>query len=562
MNFSRRTLCIFCAIAAAIIGLMLALAPFPLSAQDKAANAAQFADKDEKDLREVEGRVSLLGGGQAMANFKLLVLAHLKTGGFETPQNADLTTDKDGKYLLRLGKNVTRARLFSYGEFFIPDGMSNVPLGNMKFAARETWDVQVRPLRHVPVTGTVKLANGKAASRASVYLAPLDLRPDGSAQVFEEPYSAVADEHGRYRFEAPTGYFRLWAYWTDKDSEAWDGYLGMVRRIDVFDETHRDLTVTLGEHLAGRVTDARDGKGLVAWIDLYSNAYQRQLRNPTADGEIVDERVDGKDIRWPVGDFKFRLVTVDPENFTAVIRPRWNNSAMRVFSGLKAADLIGKRIEWKMFTPDQIQVDLLVQTHQRELPVHKLDVRVQAVKLDDPNAIRALYTLGGETDDEGGVSFLGLAPGQYTVYGEQGTMVLGELRVTGELRQSAQFKLEIPFATGKLKYEDGTVCKHALCVMKAEIPGRGSLGARFVEPFPSKALREKGVGLIPLTLKGAVFTLRFYANHKDQEGFSDEWMPEDFPMWTDEVKFTVDAEKAYDYELTLKAQPKKEPRDG
>ncbi|MCC6575324.1 MAG: hypothetical protein IT462_16230 [Planctomycetes bacterium] len=570
MHFNRRTFCIFCAIAAAIIGLMLALGPLPVMAQDKASGKADdnsastftLAFRDDGQLREVEGKLTLLGTGEVLAGFKLRVLAHTRANDGEDHTTADITTDKEGKYLLRLGKSVTRVRLFAYGEYFIPDGVSNVPVGAMKFAKRETWDIHARLLKRVTFEGAIKRENtGKPANRASVYLAPLDVRPDGSEHVFEEPHGVVTDDEGRYRLEVPTGYYRLWAIWSDKETESWESYFGIVRRVDIFAPGKRDFSVALGPKISGSVIDARDGKGLVAWIDLYTNAYLRQLRNPTADGELVDERTpDGREIRWPVGDFNFRVVGVDPQEFTAVVRPRWSNTAMRVIPGLKLADLKDKRVQWKLFTNDQINVGVRVRTHQKDLPVFKLDVRVQAVKLDDPSAIRALYTLGGETDENGRVNFLGLAPGLYTVYGEQGTMILGELRVTRELVQDADFKLEIPFATGTLKYEDGTLCRHAQCVVSAEYPGRGKLGGRFVDPYPTKVLSELGKGLIPLTVKGATFTLRFYANEKGQT-VPDDMLTEDFPFVTDEISFTVDTEKAYEYDLTLKPQPKKPPKD-
>lgn len=572
MHSSRTHLCIFCALMAALIGLMLALGPLHVLADDAPPakprpmkdgkvlpNSVAFAAEGEATPRRIQGAVSMLGGGDLLGGFRMLALAKFDDN---TNQTQDFASDDKGRYWIVLGKRVKELRVYAYGDYVIPDSWSTVPLPSMKFEKDETWDLKVRPNAPVEIKGRVTIkGRGTPAELGNVYLAPLDVRQDGTMQVFDAPLQTRCDNDGRYSFRVPAGYYRLWAVWADRSVREWPHYIGLDRRVELFASMERNLEVSLGPVIQGRVTDARDGKGLPGRIDLYTNAFLRQLNNTTSDGEMPDEEDEnGKDITWPAGTFKFRVFNVDTEDFAAVIRPRGNNASLRVISGLNMADLESRPLDWKLYTEDQIVVDLRAQTRDRALPIFQLDLSLEATRLDDKSLanLRSAFTVSGYTDDNGLVRFTGLAPGRYNVYAEQQSLLLAEITVTAERRQRIALDYDIPVAVGTLKYEDGTPCTEARALVTIEVPERGKMGPFFRNPFESKSLREKGLGLLPLTFKGATFKITFLANDPGKP-IPEEWLTADFPWRSEEWSVTVTEEKAYDFKLTLKPGAAKEP---
>jgi uncharacterized protein YndB with AHSA1/START domain len=545
---------LFFAVAAFILlAPLCAQAPVeqPKTARKAAPSSVKFADEGEAGLRVVEGSVSTLGTEQPLKNFRLLVLAKLEDGASESK---DLDSDANARYRIELGKKVAQLRVFAYGDFVIPDSWSNVAIASMKFAQAENWDLKVRPNVNVTLKGAIKLAaGGKAVDNGcAVFLAPLNVRQDGSMRVFDEPLPTRCDADGNYEFKTPAGFYRLWAVWTDRTDGRWVYCSGIVQRVDLFADTIKDFSIAPGPQITGRVIDARDGKPVVSRIDFYTNAFLRQLNNVTSDGEFRDDEAVEGDPVLPAGQFRFRLVNIDAGEFAAIIRPRQTEGVMHVQRGLSHAALKGKPVEWSLFGQDDIWLELGVQTAEMKLPVLGTDVLIQANRLDDPEIthLRAAFELRAITDEHGIARFVGLAAGDYSVYIERGTVLLGKVKVSAEKRQKITMDYALPFAAGSVRYPDGSMCNTAMCEVELELPEGGRRGPFFPDPFVNRVLREKGLALIPLTLKGATFKLRFFANANNQPA-PDQWTPSQFPWRSQQIAFKVDAEKAYKFEVTL-----------
>lgn len=546
-----RPLCAF--VALLLLTPLSAQAPAeqPKTARKAAPATVRFADEGESNLRVVEGTVSTLGTEQPLKNFRLIVLAKLEDGANESK---DLDSDASARYRIELGKKVSQLRVFAYGDFVIPDSWSNIAIATMKFEKAETWDIKIRPNVDVTLKGKISLtASGKAVDNGcAVFLAPLDVRQDGSMRVFDDPLSTRCEPDGTYEFKTPAGFYRLWAVWTDRTDGRWVYCSGFVQRVDLFSDSSKDFSIEPGPQVVGRVIDERDGKPVVSRVDFYTNAFLRQLNNVTSDGQFRDdEAVEGEPI-VPTGHFRFRLFNVDPGEFAAIIRPRELEGVMHVQRGLSHAALKGKPVEWKLFGQDDIWLELGVQTAEMNLPVLGTDVLIQATRLDDPEIthLRAAFELRAMSDENGIARFVGLAAGDYNVYIEQGTVLLGKVKISAEKRQKITLDYALPFAVGSVKYPDGSMCNTAMCQVDLELPEGGGRGPFFPDPFVNRVLREKGIALIPLTLKGATFRLRFFANAGNQPA-PDQWTPSQFPWRTQQISFKVDAEKAYKFEVTL-----------
>jgi hypothetical protein len=557
----RIHLCIICTALTALLALLLMLAPSPALAQDEKLGSTLKVGEGAAAKGSVLCTLTMLGSDRLLADFKLLVL-------FKKADDSNHTltgvTDDKGQLKIDIFEMPKELRVFAYGDFTIPEGWSNVPVSTMKFAEVEKWSLQVRPLKRIKVSGQIKIDGvTKAAERANVAFAPLDVGQDGSSRLFDEPRSVLTDEEGKYEIELPTGYYQVWSYWADRDSDDWTGYISVQKKSGLFDDAVVDLTLKLGAHIEGQVIDGRTGEGVAASINLYTNQYLRQLRNFTADGEFPDEEIDGKEIFWPVGTFKFQAWMVDQDDFTVVIRPAGNEQVMKVISGLKMSDLVGKKIKWELYSNDMRTVDVKIVTHEHDLPVNQLDINLLPLKIDVPEHLAQSYTASGFTDDTGTVRFAGLATGTYEVYGARGSTMLGVLTVTKEQNQNATLKFEIPFAFGKVKLEGGEVCKNLMVFVWLTNSAGQTYG-----PFDSSAfkdnpnLQKDGKVFVPLLSKGSTFKLRFAAMDKGREFTEDEWITmEHFQLVTDEMVIKVDAEKAYELDLTLKPNPDYKPKD-
>lgn len=549
----RTFFCIFCAALAALFALMILLFPSPAYAQELKSSIA-FGE-GEKTLGEIRCKVLMLGTDAPKAGFKLLAMAKMPD---RTNPTRELITDDKGAFTITLKTKPSELRVFAFGDWFVPDGWSNIPLARMKFEKPESWEIRVRPLRKVKVTGTVKIAPGNTpAPRANVMLAPLDVAQDGTSQIFDQPVGALTDDAGNYTFEVPTGYYMLWAYWADRSKEDWVGHIRVLRRVEVFAGMTLDLLLEEGPTIRGKVIDARTGKGMPASINLYTNQYLRQLRLPAGDGQMADEYLpDGTEVIWPVGTFKFRAWLVDPQDFTVVIRPSHTEAVMKILPNLKASDLTGKELTWTLYDEGAPTLDLQVTTHRHDLPINELDVQLLPKSVEVPEALKLSLRASGLTDNEGKVRFVGLPKGTYEVYGAQGSNLLGVVSVTGAA-QSERLKFEIPFVTGKVKLADGTVCRNVMAFVTLINADGRSFG-----PYPSDAFRknpllaEKGTVFVPLTQRGVTFKVR-YAAFEDGRAFKDEdWMNMgDFALVTDETSYKVETEEAWEIDQTLKPNP-------
>ncbi len=371
-------------------------------------------------------------------------------------------------------------------------------------------------------------------------------------RVFENPLATRCDADGKYEFNTPAGFYRLWAIWTDRTDGRWIFCSGFVQRVDLFKDLAQDFSIEPAPQISGKVSDARDGSPVIARIDFYTNAYLRQLNNTTSDGEFRDDEAAEGDPILPAGTFRFRLYNVDVNEFAAIVRPRATDSVMHLERGLKYSALKGRNIEWKLYAPEDIALDLAIRTADMQLPVFGTDVRIEANRLDDPaiTHLRSAFELRALTDENGVAHFVGLEPGDYSVYIEEGTVLLGNLKVTGAKQQKLTMDYALPFAVGSVKYPDGSVCNTALCQVDLEMPEGGGRGPFYPDPFANKVLREKGIALVPLTLKGATFKLKFLANDGNKPA-PEEWTPSQYPWRSKEIAFKVDAEKAYKFEVTL-----------
>lgn len=561
----RTHFCILCAALAGLIALLVLLSPSPAAAQPAeakppAADAPKLGSSiafgaGDKVVGEIKGSLLLLGTDKPQPGFKLLAMAKLSDRSNPT---REFLTDDNGGFTITLKEKPAELRIFAFGDFVIPDGWSNVPLSRFTFEKPESWEVRVRPLRNVTLKGNVRIGgSGAPAVRANVMLAPLDVAQDGSSQIFDQPLGTMSDEDGNYEFHVPTGYYMLWAYWADRSKDQWVGHSRVIKKIEVFADKELPLTVEKGPTITGKIIDARTGQGIAANINLYTNQYLRQLRNPSADGEFADEyTADGKEIFWPVGTFKVQVWLVDPEDFTAVIRPAGSDAVMKILPNLKASELQGREIVWRLYDKGTNEVEVKVTTHKQDLPINELDVQLLPKDIDVPEALKASLTASGLTNNEGKVKFLGLPKGLYEAYGARGTMLLGTVKVTGEASQTAHLKFEIPFVFGTVTLPDGTLCKNVMAFVSVKAEGR-TMG-----PYPTDAFRknpvlqEKGAVFVPLTQRGVTFQVRFAAFADGRAWRDEEWTTiDDFELVTDQTEYKIESEEAWEVNHTLKPNP-------
>lgn len=557
---ARINFCIVCAALAALCAMLL-LADSP-SAQDvPKTHEAAFGDGAEVGV--VSGKVRMLGAETPVADFKLLLTAK---DARNNVANATVFTDKDGSYRVTLKTKLSYLRLAAFGEYVVPDGWASVPLHNFKFDSAEkteAWDVRVRPLRDVRVSGRLKIADSTLVpGRAQVAFAPLDVAQDGTTRMFDAPFTYWSDDQGGFVATLPTGYYEVWSHYADRAGSEWIGYVGMLGKVEVFDDRSLELTLERGPMVQGKVIDARTGKGIAARIDLHTNAYMRQMHLSSSDGLIpMDYGPDGEEIIWPIGEFKFQAYQVDPRNVTVVIRPSGSERDLRVIPDVdltKAA----QPLEWKLYTEDMNTVEVTLTTHEADLPIYNVDVRLTPSKLNVPAHIQSNFTAAGSTDAKGQVAFRGLADGEYEAYALMGEALLGTVTLTKAKQQAVQLKFKMPFAHGQVKTEAGEVCKNMMAFIWISYEDGREYGPLIHDAFKnSETLRERGTFLVPLSVPGVkkvTFKVVFGAFEGGRAFRDDEWLKlKDFPLATEPVTFEVEIEKlpVFKSDLTLKANP-------
>ena len=562
----RFAICIFCTILAALIAVMLMLAPSPALAQaGKPASRVEFG-QGEVVVGELRGRVLMLGSDELQPGFKLLAMARYADRSSPT---REILSDESGAFTIVLRDRPSELRVFAFGEFVVPDAHSNIPIANMKFAAPEAWDVRVRRLRPVKLSGKVTREPGAHAGRsASISLAPLDIAADGAVTVFETPYRTSAEDDGSYRLEVPSGHYMLWASGWDASRKDLPGYICVVRRVDVFEDKVIDLPMREAPTIRGKVIDARTGQGIAARIDLYSNRYLRFLGIRCADGEMADEYSDQEgveDIKWPVGTFKSQFWTVDPENFTAVIRPVFSQAVIRILPDLNLAELVDKEVVWTLFDEGMNSVDIGVTTHKHALPINQVDVQLLPRDVELPRALRLSFEAAGVTDDAGRARFVGLPRGEYEVYVSGGSAFVGKLIVDGSARQELTYAFRIPFAWGAVKLPGGEKCRNVRAIMTMQIGDGPRYGPVVTDAYKrNPELRKEGRLFVPLLQRATTFTLQFGAFEGGRDFEETEALePANFPLLTDEMVIKVEGEEAWEIDLELKPNPnfkKREPR--
>lgn len=552
-------LCILCTALTALMALLHLLSPSPAVAQEKATTLKIGTGESAK---VIVASLTMLGSDKPQADFKLLLLYK-----DAEDRNHTLTgfTDDKGQLRIEIYTMPKELRVFAFGDFTIPEAWSNIPISTMKFAKEEPWALQVRPLRNVKVSGKITVAGlNRPADRGNIAFAPLDVAQDGSFRLFDEPRGVLATDDGNYEIELPAGYYQVWAYWADRSSDDWTGYINVQGKTGIFDDLKLDLSLEKGAHIEGQVVDGRTGEGVAASINFYSNQYLRQLRMFTSNGEFPDEEgPDGEEVFWPVGTFRFQAWMIDPEDFTVVIKPAGSEQVMKVIPNLKISDLVGRKIRWELYSEDMRVVDVTVTTHVKNVPVNNLDINLLPLQIDVPQHLQQSYTASGYTDDHGVVRFMGLATGSYEVYGARGSTFLGQIRIGPELQQAPQVKFEIPFAYGQVKLASGEVCKH----LEVFVWITNKAGQEF-GPYPSNAfkdnpvLQKDGYVFVPLLSHGSTFRIQFAAMEGGREFADREWVTiKDFPLVTEAMVVTVEDEKCWDVDLNLKANADYEAKD-
>ncbi len=557
----RTAICVICAMLASVAAALLLLAPSPAIAQEakpelkSEVTLGGVLPEGAKPLK-VTATLKMLGGEDAVPGFKLLV--HAKFAGKPHEKATCITSDK-GAIAITLNTKADDLRVFAFGDYIIPDGWSNIPVSTLKADEPNTWELRVRSLKDVRISGRVSIEGSETRpGRANVSFAPLDVGQDGSSRLFDHPITVLTDDNGQYSVNLPTGYYRAWSYWTDRSTNDWIGYIKVENQLPVFKDQTLNLTLRRGPQLKGKVIDARTGKGIAASIDLYSNLYLRQLRNPSADGFHADAYDENdKPVMWPIGTFNFQAWSIDPEDFTVVIKPQGSEAVTKVIPNQSASKLEGKEIEWKLFTEDMRQVDIKVVTHEQDLPVMDLDIKLLPKKIDVPQHIQQTYSAGASTDADGIARFLGLANGTYEAFGASGAMFLGEISVDDQAKQQITLEFKIPFAYGSVKLPDGELCKNMVAFIKLVKADGREYGPYRNDAFrDNPKLKERGMVFVPLLDYGSTFKLRFAAMTGGRAFTEDEWVEiENFNLVTDEIQIKVDDEKGFKIDLTLKANP-------
>lgn len=563
----RTHLCIVCAALASLIALLLMLAPSPATAQDPSTESEQVELPTTVKIGEGEkakvvlATLKMLGTERPVPDFKLLVLHQSEDG---SNHNISCITDADGKLRIELFTMPKHLRVYAYGDYVIPEGWSNIPLTTLKFEREEHWALQVRPLKRIKVHGRVTLAGSEnGLERASVAFAPLDVAQDGSFRLFDDPRTAHTEEDGSYELELATGYYQVWSYWVDRDRDDWPGYIKVQEKIGIFEASELNLQLDLAPTIRGRVIDGRTGEGVPASINLYTNQYLRQLRKFTADGRMADEYdKDGKEVFWPVGTFRMQAFMVNPDDFTVVIKPAGNDQVMRVIPNLKLSEVVGREVVWELYTDDMPAVDVKVVTHKKPLPVNGLDINLVPVAIDVPEHLAQSYTAAGFTNDNGVVRFMGLASGEYEVYGARGSALMGKIKLTGEPAQECVLEYEIPFVTGKVKLENGEICTNLVLFQWITNQVGQKFGPYSQDAFMANPILQKdGTFFVPLLQKGSEFRLRFAAMEGGKAFEDADWTRiTDFPLATEELTFKVEGETVWERELTLKPNPDYKPQ--
>lgn len=574
----RFAFCIFCTMLAALLALMLMLTPSPAVAQEGKPSANVEFGVGEKVVGELACRVLMLGTDAPQPGFKLLAMAKYAD---RTNPTREILTDDKGAFTVKFKERPQEFRIFAFGSFFVPDAWSNVPVANMKFEKPETWDVRIRPMRPVTVSGTVRIVpGGKTARAANVVLAALDVDADGTSRVFDQPYRTMSNDDGTYSLDVPSGYYMMWAYWWDRDLKDWPGYIKVLRKVEVFADKTVALDMSESPTIRGKVIDARTGQGIAANIDLFSNQYLSFRNIRTADGRFSDEYPeDGKEVFWPVGTFRKQFWMVDPDNFTAVIRPAETKAVLKIVPNLKLADLAGREVRWELYGSDMPVLDVQVTTHKHDIPVNEIDVQLLPKDVEIPDALKLSLEAGSVTDAQGKLRFVGLPRGQYEVYVNGGSSFLGKVKIDGGA-QSANFKFAIPFAFGEVRVPfearravpfgvvnlKGTRVSRDMKVFISMTDGEG----RSYDPAPNDPfyhnsyLRRRGTVFVPLLRGNATFKVSFAAFENGREFTEDEYADmNSFPLITDEQVMKPTGEDTWELNLMLKPNPdfkKYEPR--
>lgn len=509
---------------------------------------AQDGDKPAAEPMQisVEFEVVEMGTRAKGAEVELIVLAQAADGELSRVQG---TTDDQGKLTLTL-PTFTEARVYSAHPWIVPEVHRRIDPDQIKPDTALT--VQIRSLRKVRLSGVVKREDGSLQEGVEVSMAPLDQLPEGGYGVFEKPVGDETDSEGEFSKLVGTGYYAVWAQWSDRKTQDWDGYFGIKRVVEVFQDTTIELTISRAPTFTGKLIDGRTGEPERGIVDLISNPYLASRNNYCGNGE-----------RDPLGMFEAEFRSLDAESFDMILRGRDSSSSVRVLTGYSLARL--EKEKSVVIRPEGgPHITVALKTKKLGIPLDGKVVRVKPTGgVDVPPHLRAYLTLDATTDRTGSMDLWGLPKGRYSFYlgstrQDNDEAVIGERELSGGV-ESIELELDLSFATGKLTYPDGTACTHATALVDVSFPeGGGSSSPAIIALYRNAHSMMQGKFFLPFRWHDATYTIRIIAPAKGKPDGEIE-------LITDPVEFTPGEQRVLERDFVLKPMPvpaEEEKEDG
>lgn len=500
---------------------------------------------DAKAAEPVQSQVQMSGVARFLGTNEL-AKGHVMYALWEVSgvwRRGRLITDEEGRYSVQVPAGAT-VRIFSTGEWLVPPSWSRVRLaapaeGTPKAATHDLW---LRSHNPIEVSGKLSLPNGGNVSGAQVFLAPLDLMPDGSLLPVSPPFQFNVGSSGTWKVDIPAGIYDAWALWSDRDTDDWSRYYAQARRVEVYQKRSIDLGLREQGRIRGTVLDASNKDAPAeATVELFTHAYLRQLRMFT--GDTTDS---GGEL--PPGVFEDQLSTIDGNDFTIVVCPAAGRDAVLVVPGM-SMEKFGKSPVLRLRDAANGKLTLTYRTKDRAIPLN-LSIQVQPLgEVAAPMFVRHHVSLVADAGGDGVMTFWGLPRGRYAMYAQEGGVVLGEIDVTGGI-QAATVELDAPFATGKITYPDGTPCTSAsVWVMVPQQEGRERVVS--YRAFENIHLKNDGKFYAPLFFADGDCEIVFAAAAGNGEV---EWgdTPDTLPFITDPIKLSPAGKGAIELDVKLK----------
>lgn len=430
---------------------------------------------------------------------------------------------------------------FGTGSYEVPRGFAQVKLQGRDLS----HDLQLRSTTPVKVHGTISVEKGKKPSRAYVYASPLDVRPGGNLLSVDAPFQVMVGEGGTYAMSLPQGYYHIWGRWSDMQDDNYQVYFGQQREVLLVKDTAVDLVLKPGPEIRGLMIDASTGQKIGGSLRLYTDEYMVQKGIYAGDGSALTDD--------PIGEFRTKLGTIDPENFTVIAKDGNRSNALTILSGmsverLNALPFISIR------DPAQGRLDVQFVTSDLQLPVEPLSVSIApSGPVAAPSAVREeLELLDITTGNNGKVTFWGLPKGRYSVY-TNSNILMKEFEITDTL-QELRVEVPMPFITGRVVYPDGSECTQARYRLHFLTPEGEEGYPQAGDLFANAALKPTKRFMLPLVgpgLRNAVLV------GAPAPGGDIPWSAgaAGLPYISDEIVIESSAAKGYEMTIQLKPNP-------